>query len=114
MADGHDAYDPDPRIAHMAAEIHSLRRLVESIIEELPERAIKHISGALDWSVSTARTQADLRDTDPSRDFADRLYEIGGEIREHCVEAERAVAEGERIRTVQPAPIRLEDEWPSV
>lgn len=113
MAEEHDAYDPNPKIAHMAAEILALRQLVEAILEELPERSLLHISKSLDWSVDTSRQIAVEKDTDPARDFADRMFEVRAEIAEFCHEAARNVADGAHIRTIQPAPIDPEDDWAS-
>lgn len=112
MADEHDVYDPNPRIAHMAAEILALRQLVEAILEELPERALQHVSKSLDWSVETSRRIAEEKDTDPARDLAARVYEIRGEVAEFCHEAARNLADGARIRTIQPAPIDPTKDWP--
>lgn len=112
MAEEHDAYDPNPKIAHMAAEILALRQLVEAILEELPERALLHVSKSLDWRVDASRRSADEKDTDPARDLADRVYEIRSEIAEFCNEAAHNLADGARIRTIQPAPVDPKNAWP--
>lgn len=119
MADEPNPFDPNPRIAHMAAEILALRQLVEAVLEELPERALLHVSKSLDWHMETSRRIADEKDADPARDFAERIYEIRAEIAEFCHEAARNVADGAHIRTIQPAPIDPKEirgsarTWPS-
>lgn len=103
--------DYDKKIAELAGEIAALRTIVTSLVRELPERGMYHVShGIREHLRELSETVRDTQN-DSWREYEAAAHNLAAPIEDAINDMWiDELAEGHRIRTVQPYPINPRDQ----